>query len=408
MASLLSNGLVQTALVFASPVLLPKALRLVQRFLNPQPAGQRVAAHPGAPPQPPAKDGRRYAALRLFVLALGVSVALVSALHPPHNLFLSLSPPSSLLDQLTPLLRSPLDLRLATETLAKAWQASLGRALSEDELALAQRLQTLDARLAYIAYGAGPLMNCTWCRPPGTSTASGLLGTDYLLAIAPGVAIAYLSALAAVGVLLAGNGRQKYRKWAVVAAVVGAVAECYARLTWNGARGGIGGSVTMLHSQLHLTRSLSFAFAIILAYLVPPFSSPLPPSTAHIVAPTLGVIAAQTENVLHRLRALSVQRMAVLHRDEYREKVTSFWSSASHESALARSSPAVQALLEQQVKPAVEPFRAWLEGAMRPIGVAAEEEDEKEREEDAAEREQGKTEGREVEAQGEKEQPLAA
>ncbi|GAA5853104.1 hypothetical protein JCM8547_000202 [Rhodosporidiobolus lusitaniae] len=393
MAGLLGHWTVQTALVLAAPALVPKVISYAQRFLNPQPVGQRTKLAGGAVPTlPPPRDDPRYAALRLFVLTLGVSVALFTALSPPHNLFLSLSTPRSFLEIPFPLLRTPLDLRLATETLAKAWQTHLGRTLTEDELSLAQRLQTLDARLAYIAYGAGPLMNCSWCKPPGTTTAAGLLGTDYLLAIAPGVAIAYLTALSAAGVLLAGNGRQRWRKWAVAAVVVGGLVEVYLRLTWSGARGGIGGSVTLIHSQLHLLRSLGFAALIILSYLVPPSRQPVPPSTAALVGPTVAAIAAQSENVLHRLRALSVQRMAILHDDESREKVISFWASASAESTLARSSPAIQNLLETQVAPAAEPFRAWLEVAMAPLGPARGAlVEQKDGEETGEETEEGKT-----------------
>ncbi|GAA6044027.1 hypothetical protein JCM8097_004310 [Rhodosporidiobolus ruineniae] len=409
MAGILSNGLVQTGLVLASPFLLPKALHAVQRYLNPSPAGTRAPLHPGmkATRPRPLPDDPRYAALRLFVLALGLSVCIFTALNPPHNLFLDLSPPRSLLQRLFPTLRPPVDLRVATETLAKAWMAHLRRDLTEQELALAQRLQTLDARLAYVAYGAGPLMGCSWCRPPGTTSAAGLLGVDYLLALAPGLAVAYLTVLAAMGVLLAGNGRVKYRRWAVVAVVVGGLVEGYWRLTWNGARGGIGGSVSMLHSDLHLLRSALFALLLLLSYFAPPSAPPSHPSTASIVAPAVASIAAQTESVLHRLRALSVLRMAVLHNDSYREKVTAFWSSASLESSLARSSPAVCALIEEQVQSAVKPFRAWLEGAMRPLGEVgaeeAEEGEEGEEGEETGEEQDGQEEGEER-----KEEPLTA
>ncbi|GAA5900089.1 hypothetical protein JCM6882_002611 [Rhodosporidiobolus microsporus] len=415
MSSLLSNGLVQTALVFASPLLVPKALRLVQRFLNPAPKGKRTSLGPGVgaagrPPPPP--DDPRYAALRLFVLALGVSVAIFTALSPPHNLFLSLSPPHSLPATLFPLLRPPLDLRLASQTLANLWQTSLSRPLSEADLALLQRLQTLDARLAYIAYGAGPLMTCSWCRPPGTATAAGLLGTDYLLAAAPGIAVVYLSVLAATGVLLSGNGRKRWRKWAVGVTVAAAAWEVWERLTWDGARGGIGGTVTMLHSKLHLLRSL-FALALLLAaYFAPPQAPPHAPSTAQLVAPPIVAVTQQAESVLHKLRALSMLRMAVLHSDETREKVTSFWSSASAESTLARSSPAVQSLLQaEELRSAVGPFRAWVEGAMGAPGVRVEqegEEEEEEEEEEGGKEGGGPEEGAEDEREGDRLPPLTA
>lgn len=87
-----------------------------------------------------------------------------------------------------------------------------------------------------------------------------------------------------------------------------------------------------------------------------------------------------------------------------RSQVNAFWSAASAESALARSSPTVHALLSEQVRPAIEPFRAWLEVAMKPLGeeasAAVEEGEEQEGEESAEEEKEG---GRE-----EVEQPLVA
>lgn len=71
--------------VLAAPVLLPKAIGHAQRFLNPSPKGQRTSLGQGRPPTPPPPpDDARYAALRLFVLTLGVSVSLFTALSPPH------------------------------------------------------------------------------------------------------------------------------------------------------------------------------------------------------------------------------------------------------------------------------------------------------------------------------------
>ncbi|GAA5853581.1 hypothetical protein JCM9279_001320 [Rhodotorula babjevae] len=384
MSGLLSNGLVQTAALIASPYLVPRAVRLAQDWLNPRPKGERAPAHPASRPAPPPRrrrpDSSRLAAFRLFVVTLGVSLAVFSALSPPHNLFLSLSTPHSTLSTLFPLLRRPLDLRLSTDTLARLWTASLAgrRPLNDDELLLASRLQTLDARLAYIAYGAGPLTQCAWCRlssSGGSGSAAGLLGTDYLLSVVPGVSVAYLTALAGSGLLLAGNGRERWRVWAVVAVLGAAGYELWMRLTWDGARGGVGGSVTMLHSKLHLLRTLFSALLLLASFLAPAASiPPIQPTTAALVAPAVASLAAQNEAVLHRLRALSMQRMAVLHDDDMRDKVTAFWSSASHESALARADPAVRRIIEAQLRAGGDAspsaaFKVWVEGVMRPPGA---------------------------------------
>ncbi|KPV71510.1 uncharacterized protein RHOBADRAFT_56552 [Rhodotorula graminis WP1] len=382
MSGLLSNGMVQTAALIASPYLVPRLVRLAQAWLNPRPKGARAPAHPAS--RPPARQRRRpdssnLAAFRLFVVTLGVSLALFSALSPPHNLFLSLSTPHSTLSTLFPVLRRPLDLRLSTDTLARLWTASLAgrRPLTDDELLLASRLQTLDARLAYIAYGAAPLTQCAWCRPTGSNSATGLLGTDYLLSVLPGVAVAYLTALAGSGLLLAGNGRERWRVWAVMAVMGAAGYEMWMRLTWDGARGGVGGIVTMLHSKLHLLRTLFSALLLVASFLAPAASvPPAQPTTAALVAPAVASLAAQNEAVLHRLRALSMQRMAVLHDDDMRDKVTAFWAAASHESALARADPSVRRIVEAQLRAggdasASAAFRVWVEGVMRPPGEDA-------------------------------------
>ncbi|CDR35542.1 RHTO0S01e01640g1_1 [Rhodotorula toruloides] len=394
MTAILQNGLVQTALVISAPYLVPKGIRLVQSFLNPAPKGSRAPAHPAFVNRPPPRmlvDSPRLAIFRLFLVALGVSVAVFSALSPPHNLFLSLSTPHSFLSSLFPTLRHPLDIRLATETLARAWSHSLGRPLSEPELALASRLQTLDARLAYIAYGAGPLMQCAWCRPPGTASAAGLLGTDYLLAIAPGTAVACLTALTGCGLLLSGNGRERWRAWMVLAVVTGAGVEVWKRLTWDGARGGVGGKISMLHSELHLARALFFTVLLVLSFLAPPATIPSPPpSASSLLAPAISAISAQTEGVLDRLRALSLQRMAILHKEEFREQVTTFWTSAAHDSSLARSDPQIQDVLETQFRVPggpTEQFEKWLMSSLGPVrvqvrhgGAEGEREDEEESE----------------------------
>lgn len=491
MSGLLSNGLTQTALVRALLLLvmphalphLPPPVLAARREPLPRPtrhpprtalAQPRAKGNPRTPPPPSATaapttttttPARQPVARRLSPLCrhprrlarpLLSPVSSTRAHRPPRslsplrdsppsapqNLFLSLSSPHSTLSLLFPLLRRPLDLRLSTDTLARAWAASLprGRTLTDSERLLASRLQTLDARLAYIAYGAGPLTQCAWCRAPtGAARAggAGVGGTDYLLAVLPGVSVAYLAALAGSGLLLSGNGRERWRSWAVLCVVAAAGYELWARLTWDGARGGVGASVTMvraflwgplvglvhpqlttrtpgprqLHSKLHLLRTVFSALLLLLSCLAPPSLAPSPhPSTAALVAPAVASLAAQGEAVLHRLRALSLQRMAVLHGDATRtkvrssplllpppmgahltkrhetkkqhEQVTSFWAAAAHESRLARGDPAVRAIVEEQLRGGGAgagegegegegpsgTFRAWVEGIMRPLG----------------------------------------
>ncbi|GAA5878713.1 hypothetical protein JCM3774_000482 [Rhodotorula dairenensis] len=359
----MNSGLVQTALLIAAPYLLPKVIRVGQSFLNPKPKGQRNPVHTYNGPSRDtiaAADSPRLAAFRLFVCALGLSLCVFSALNPPENLFLSLSPPHSFLSRLFPCLRHPLDIRLATETLSSAWSRTLlRRPLAEPELALLARLQTLDARLVYVAYGAGPLMHCMWCRSPGVVPTGSVFGLDYALALLPLTGIAYLVTLAGCGLLLSGNGRARFRSWIVVLLLGGMAAEVWARLTWDSGRGqtAVGAPIAMIHSQIHVLRSLFFASLVAVSYLAPATrrlchagGAPPPPGTSTIITPALVAIAQQSESALHRLRALSVARMAVLHDDRFRKEVTDFWTSASCESRLARSDPAVLSALETRLR----------------------------------------------------------
>ncbi|GAA5821034.1 hypothetical protein JCM11491_005807, partial [Sporobolomyces phaffii] len=233
---MIDSGLIQTGLLLAAPFLVPTALKHLQAFLYPSPAGTRSVDRYERAKDPPA-----VASFRLFVVTLGVSISLFTALAPPQNLFLTLSKPHSFPARVFPILRYPLDLRLATETIHRAWVHHLARPLDEGELALVQRLQTLDARLGYVAYGAGPILDCTWCRPGG---GAGGLSADYLVAVLPATAICYLSILSGVGLLLSRGGRERWRVWAVLAVAASIVNEVWKRLTWEGLRG-VGGQTTV-------------------------------------------------------------------------------------------------------------------------------------------------------------------
>ncbi|GAA5939211.1 uncharacterized protein JCM15063_004451 [Sporobolomyces koalae] len=347
----------------AAPFLLPTAIRHVQAFLNPSPAGTRSTS-----PRihlERTKDRPIVASFRLFVVALGVSIALFTALLPPHNLFLSLSKPHSFLSRTFPVLRYPLDIRLATETLHRAWIAQVRRDLTPFELALLQRLQTLDARLTYVAYGSTSVVNCSWCRPSSSSSTTGSVSgvsADHLLAILPGILIAYLTILCGMGLLLTDNGRERWRVWAVFAVGAGIANEVWKRLTWEGLRGvGSGQTVSMLHSRLHVQRSLLAAVFLVASYFAPTSHIPPPrPTTASIVAPAVTSLVEQSEQLLEKLRCLSIERMAILHHDDSRSKVDRFWTAASRESKLARADPTIRALLDKTA-PESQQFEQFLE-----------------------------------------------
>jgi hypothetical protein len=233
--------------LLAAPWLLPRGISLVRSFLAPSPAGTRTSLHPSScPPSRPADSPSR-AHFRLFLISLALPLAVFTLTSlSPHNLFLSLSAPQSTLQSFFPALRTPLDLRLATETLARAWSVQMGRELGDDELGLLGRLQTLDGRAVYVAYGTTPLMHCSWCRPGE--------GLDYLLMLAPGLGLEYLLVLAVTGLLL-GAGRKHWRRWMVVVLSMGGVLEAYMRVSWAGPRAG--GSVMMVGWAPLASRQLS-------------------------------------------------------------------------------------------------------------------------------------------------------
>ncbi|ORY54145.1 hypothetical protein BCR35DRAFT_310419, partial [Leucosporidium creatinivorum] len=273
---LVSFGTAQTLLLLAAPWLLPKGISLVRSVFSPSPAGTRTSLHPAYRPPSRPRDSPSRAHFRLLLISLSLSLAVFSLLLPPHNLFLSLSTPQSTLQSFFPALRTPLDLRLATETLARAWSVRLGRELGDEELGLLGRLQTLDARAVYVAYGTTPLMHCSWCRPGE--------GLDFLLMLAPGLGLEYLLVLAVMGLLL-GGGRKHWRSWMVVALLVGGAVEAYMRVSWAGPRAG--GSVMMLHSTLHLLRYTYFSLLLLVAYLLPPALVSHSNSAASLISPAI-------------------------------------------------------------------------------------------------------------------------
>jgi hypothetical protein len=171
--------------------------------------------------------------------------------------------------------------------------------------------------------------------------------------------------LIGIGFLLSGGGRERWRLWAVFA-VGGSIGnEMWRRLSWEGLRGiGQGQTVSMvrspnslsrlspslsvpprllatekatvfvlgrtiqLHSRLHVQRSILAALLLLAAYFaptshVPASSSSSLPSTASVISPTINQLVSQSEELLERLRCLSIERMSILHHDEYRSRVRS-------------------------------------------------------------------------------------
>ncbi|KAL8279710.1 hypothetical protein RQP46_007805 [Phenoliferia psychrophenolica] len=297
----------------------------------------------------------------LLILTLGLSLSFsLLFLSPPSNLFLDLAPSSSILDSFLPVLRTPLDIRLPTETIRQTWKLHHAtNVMNEREETVLMAMKTLDARIVYALVGSAPLVHCEWCRAPSRDGGP----RDHVIFLLPGLAVMYLTVLLALGCLTAGR-RIKYRTWASYSLAAAATAEAYVRLSWIGMKPN---TVTMLHSQIHALRFSFFAVLLLLAYYAPPTPTPDPrlASATTYLGPALSNLTVQTDSFVSRLRAVSLQRIALLHDGTTRDKITNFWKKAEEESTLARRDPAVAALrIGATTTDEDKVFRAWLDQAL--------------------------------------------
>ena len=194
-------------------------------------------------------------------------------------------------------------------------------------------------------FRSSSLVACEWCKSPSATGGP----KDHLVFVLPGIALMYIAVLVAVGVLTAGQ-RLRWRSWAVWSLAAAAMAEVYVRLSYVGIRAT---AVTMvrpsqllpvhysadppgqLHSQLHAARFAFFALLLTLSFFAPcaPTPDPRLSTSTTYLAPTLAALTAQTEALVNRLRAVSLQRMALLHDGDSRDKVR-FYSVSSSTGAL--------------------------------------------------------------------------
>lgn len=204
------------------PFILPKVINGVRAWKEAKSNGPTQPSQ-SSPPIPSSNSPSR-----LLLLSLALSLSFFSVAFAPPNIFLSLSPPRTMLETI-PVLRQSLDIRTSTEILASRWERQSGE-LAVDQLNLLARLQTLDARIAYVTHGAAPLLHCNWCKNP--SSLDGGHHMDYLLYNSPSFAMAYLIILSLLGVMTGGN----YRRWRTLLfwGVGGAAAvESWYRITWD-------------------------------------------------------------------------------------------------------------------------------------------------------------------------------
>lgn len=155
-------------------------------------------------------------------------------------------------------------------------------------------------------------------------------------------------------------------------------------------------------------RHVFFAVLLFGAYFVRPRLIPHKPSSAGFLQPPLLAIGSQADQLLQRLRAISLQRMSILHHAPLRAKVSphpllcmwrcssggsfadtapvdpfldclqvsAFWAKAEQESEWARADGEVEgAMAKRQGGGEAAEFRRWIDGAMAGVaGMPANEE----------------------------------
>ena len=165
-----------------------------------------------------------------------------------QNLFLA--PAQSPAQQLLPLLRPTLALHTPKELLASLWQRDVGRALTDDQSHLIGACtSSLDARKLYLAFGAAPLVECTWCRADDFAGRG-----DFVAFVMTSVVGTYL-AVTALGAGLLSGERVRWRGWYVVLVVVAFLGEVWWRLNWAGP----GNSAVLLVSSSPIKSSASLS-----------------------------------------------------------------------------------------------------------------------------------------------------
>ncbi|KAK4046355.1 hypothetical protein OIV83_006136 [Microbotryomycetes sp. JL201] len=266
--------------------------------------------------------------VRLGLASVAISYALVRAIQAPDNLFLILAPSQSLFDLVLPVLRTPLDVRISTDSLARLWLARLGQSkLDDGQLALLGRMQTLDARLIYIAYGKDALLNCQWCSPTVGSS-------DYLALTLVSLCVNYLITLGVAGALTSG-ARSHWRRWLAGAIISGAAIEIWSRLSWRSTTAG-------LILMCLFLRQLLFAATIALAYFAKPKASQLPwTGTADVLQDTLQALSDRSGALVDELQMHETERRVFATNELLRQRVFENGKRLGFEIQSARADAAV-------------------------------------------------------------------
>ncbi|KAM0791039.1 hypothetical protein ACM66B_004335 [Microbotryomycetes sp. NB124-2] len=344
---------VLTLASLAAPFVLPRALQLAYSWLHVTPKGTRtplnahVQGHihaAGTTDTRHSRDNATTSVIRLAIASVAVSLSLVRALTAPHNLFLSLAPSSNILHLVLPVLRTPLDVRTSTDSLARAWLAKLGRSqLDDDQLALLGRMQTLEARMIYIAHGKDALLNCHWCNPT-------LASSDFLILTLVSLVVHYLVALGVVGFLTTSD-RIQWRRWLVGTVIGGALVEVWSRLNW---RGSTGGQVVMINAECLFVRHCFLAATFALSYFAKP-KAPEPEwtGTVDVLQGTMQALSDRSGLLLDELQIHETERRVFATNELLRQRVLENSKRLGFEIQSARSDSIVREARDRATADAV-------------------------------------------------------
>jgi hypothetical protein len=205
-----------------------------------------------------------------------------------------------------------------------------GETLTDSDLRLRDRLQTMDGRLLYLQYGHDVLANCPFCTTKEAET--------FLYYAAPAIAAPHLLHLAIIGFItahtVAGPDAARWRVWAGFGALALGLAEFYVTVYYDqtGNRAAVRASdISFFHWNVRTIRYIAFAlFDSVLAYLIYLaatrrfFLVPSPPMEEAIER--TAVLASRIEAQVVKTQSLGALRNAVMREPKLRTQLEQYWA----------------------------------------------------------------------------------
>ncbi|KAL7415003.1 hypothetical protein BDY24DRAFT_279966 [Mrakia frigida] len=341
-----------TLSLFVLPLLLPRLpplINFIQRQLN-----------PSSVPRPPTRP----------VQPLPHSVLLILLLHTLyHAKNLLFRPPNIFLQTGLPLLSTPVSrihqvlLRLvASHSSSSSSPFDLGtQHLPTQTLHLLSKLQSYDARILYARFGQSTFLSCTWCSSLDSSSS-----LDWFVYWLVGAAAQYLAEVVVWAVLVELSGRRERWRgkgvWALVAMAVGE-----GGWVWLGQIEMGRGQGWMLHSSLHLYRSL----LLLLLPLLLPLLPTNPPTVPSQLDTTLPSLLPKMDTLLTHLKLIELSRIASVRNPTLREAVVAAGERMKKDTDVGREDEGVVKEAERVGLTGEEGVKGGLrEGARGFLGVA--------------------------------------